>query len=294
MLSILIPTYNYDVSQLIENIHNQCKECKIDFEILINDDASKEIITSKNLEQKFDCCRVFIQQENIGRSRSRNFLVSKSKFSWILFLDSDVLPASENYIKLYLTHTKSRYHIINGGLRYYDFTPPKEELLRWKYGKEREAIDIEKRLTTPHKNSFLSSNLLIHKSVFDKVTYDESINKYGYEDLLFEKEVNKLNYNILQIDNTVYHLKLDTSEDFLNKFKQSLQNLSYLIKVGKLDYDDTKISRIYKKTKLPLLKQVVVLLFNIFEKKMYNHLKSSKTSLFVFDLYRIGYFTKKF
>ena len=44
MLSILIPTYNYDVFPLVENIHRQCKEATIDFEILINDDASKEII----------------------------------------------------------------------------------------------------------------------------------------------------------------------------------------------------------------------------------------------------------
>lgn len=294
MLSILIPTYNYNVSPLVENLHKQCRKAGIDFEILVNDDASEEIIPDKDLEQKFDNYTIFIQQKNQGRSKSRNFLISKSKFTWVLFLDADVIPVSESFIKNYLKYIDSDYQIINGGLRYYDSIPPKEELLRWKYGINREALSIAKRLTDHNKKSFLSSNLLINKSVFDQVAYDENLNKYGYEDLFFQKEVNRLEFNILQINNAVYHLKLDTSEIFLNKFKHSLQNLSYLIKNNKLDFEDTRISKIYKTINLPVIKPLIIFLFNTFEKVMYNNLKSSKTNLFIFDLYRIGYFAKIF
>ena len=41
MLSILIPTYNYNVVPLVLELHKQCLECEIDFEILCQDDASK-------------------------------------------------------------------------------------------------------------------------------------------------------------------------------------------------------------------------------------------------------------
>lgn len=294
MLSILIPTYNYDVSNLVENIHKQCRKAEIDFEILINDDASDRIKPNKNLEQKLNNCIIFIQQENKGLSTSRNFLISKSRFPWILLLDSDVMPISDLYIKNYLKHINSDYQIINGGLQYYNSVPPKEELLRWKYGRKREALNIEKRLKDQNKKSFLSSNLLIKKSVFDKVLYDKNLNKYGYEDLVFQKEVIQLNFQVLQIDNSVYHLKLDTSEIFLNKFKLSLQNLSDLIKTNKLDFEDTRISKVYTKINLPVIKPIIIFLFSIFEKIMYKNLKSSKTNLLIFDLYRVGYFTKIF
>lgn len=294
MLSILIPTYNYDVSSLVEILHIQCTKSQIEFEILVNDDASQEVPVNKHLEQKFNSCEVFVQPENKGLSFSRNFLISQSKFSWILLLDADVLPVSENFIKEYLKYTQSDYHIINGGLQYYEVPPRPEELLRWKYGINREALDIKQRLKDSHKNSFLSSNLLVHRSVFDTVTYDSTITQYGYEDLVFQKQVNELNYKVLQIDNAVYHLKLDTSEGFLNKSKQSLQNLSYLIKLGKLDYRDTKISKLYTFIKLPVIKQLTSFLFDVFENNMQRHLKSPSTSLFIFDLYRIGYLTKIF
>lgn len=294
LFSILIPTYNYDVFPLVKELHQQCMNAEIDFEILVNDDASKEFVTGKNLEQQFAHCTVFIQKENKGLSQSRNFLISQAKYEWILLLDSDLLPVNQFFIKRYLKQINTGYQIINGGLKYYDVTPSKEELLRWKYGRKREALSIEKRLETKNKNAFFSSNLLIHKSVFDKVLYDQTLNKYGYEDLVFQKQVNGLNFRVLQIDNPVYHLKLDTSEIFLNKTKQSLQNLSFLIKNNRLDFDDTRISKVYQKTNIPFIKWMIVRLFTIFEERMYNKLKSAKTNLFLFDLYRIGYFAKIF
>ena len=40
MLSILIPTYNYNVFPLAQSIHKQCSDIDIDFEIIVLDDAS--------------------------------------------------------------------------------------------------------------------------------------------------------------------------------------------------------------------------------------------------------------
>lgn len=291
MISILIPTYNYDPYPLVKELYEQCKSLGISFEILVNDDASTETLNSTALE-KLDSCSIFYQKENKGLSFSRNFLANKARYPWCIFLDSDTKPVKENFIANYIQHTSSGYDIINGGLMY-ELTPPKKDsLLRWKYGITREAMPIEKRLEPHHKSSFLSSNLLIKKSIFEVVSYDESLNKYGYEDLVFQKEINQKKFKVLQIDNPVYHLKLDTSEIFVNKFKQSLSNLNLLIVTQKLDYTDTKISKIYKRLNYPIIKHLIVFTFTIFENRMYNLLKSSKTSLFVFDLYRIGLFFK--
>ena len=40
MLSILIPTYNYDCSRLIRDLQAQAEQAGIDYEIIVADDAS--------------------------------------------------------------------------------------------------------------------------------------------------------------------------------------------------------------------------------------------------------------
>ena len=44
MLSILIPTYNYNVEALVAELHQQATDCQIDFEIIIGDDFSNQTI----------------------------------------------------------------------------------------------------------------------------------------------------------------------------------------------------------------------------------------------------------
>ena len=43
MLSILIPTYNYNIEALVAELHAQSTACDIDFEILCYDDGSKNL-----------------------------------------------------------------------------------------------------------------------------------------------------------------------------------------------------------------------------------------------------------
>ena len=57
MLSILIPTFNHCVVNLVNELHKQCKENDIVFEILILDDSStnKEIsLNNMNLNRLFN------------------------------------------------------------------------------------------------------------------------------------------------------------------------------------------------------------------------------------------------
>ena len=48
MLSILIPTYNYDITHLVYELHKQASEAEIDFEIICLDDGSKSEINSSS------------------------------------------------------------------------------------------------------------------------------------------------------------------------------------------------------------------------------------------------------
>ena len=63
MLSILIPTYNYNVFPLVLDLHKQCLECKIDFEILCQDDHSNQF---SNENQKINSWYKFFLKSLFG------------------------------------------------------------------------------------------------------------------------------------------------------------------------------------------------------------------------------------
>ena len=46
MLSILIPTYNYNTTALVKTLQKQAITCAVDFEIIVLDDASSDIQSS--------------------------------------------------------------------------------------------------------------------------------------------------------------------------------------------------------------------------------------------------------
>ena len=48
MISILIPTYNYNIVPLVNELYKQVTKEKIDFEILVYDDGSLSDINKKN------------------------------------------------------------------------------------------------------------------------------------------------------------------------------------------------------------------------------------------------------
>jgi glycosyltransferase involved in cell wall biosynthesis len=51
MLSILIPTYNYDCTHLVSDLHQQADLLGIDYEIIVADDASPiSLYKEKNRE----------------------------------------------------------------------------------------------------------------------------------------------------------------------------------------------------------------------------------------------------
>ena len=48
-----------------------------------------------------------------------NLLAERSKYEWLLFLDSDVLPSSDRFIANYLEATYNN-QVVYGGLKYDD------------------------------------------------------------------------------------------------------------------------------------------------------------------------------
>ena len=143
-------------------------------------------------------------------------MAKKAKYSWLLFLDADVLPVDNTLITGYLPFLNNEEKIIYGGIKYQKKTPQSKQILRWIYGNERESLNAYKRSSEPYL-SLLTLNFTINKSIFTKVSFNETIPNLRYEDVLFSYELSLKKIKVEHINNPVYHLGLDTSEIFLVK-----------------------------------------------------------------------------
>jgi GT2 family glycosyltransferase len=290
MLSILIPTYNYNVSKLVRELQLQAQREHIDYEIIVIDDASTNqdtIIENQNISL-IDNCHYIALNKNIGRSKIRNLLARKAKYSWLLFLDADTIPVDKNLISNYLQYLNTEEKVVYGGIRYQDKRPADELLLRWVYGRDREAIQYKIRERNAYL-SLLTMNFAISKSVFDKVVFNETITRYGYEDVLFSYNVSQQNIKIQHIHNPICHLGLEESAKFIRKTEDALGVLKYLITNNLIPENYLRIGRTHSIFVRAGLKNITASVFSLFKKHFIKNLSGKHPSLFIFDVYRLGY-----
>ena len=277
MLSILIPTYNYNVVSLVEELYNQCINCKTQFEILVYDDGSKSDINSINnsINDLYNC--TFIElPNNIGRSAIRNLLGENAKYEDLIFVDAGTLPKEKDFIKKYLSIKNEK--VICGGMTYLKKTPSNQYRLRWVYTKNRE------------QKALCSSNFFIKKKILTTYPFDERITKYGYEDVLFFSNLKSNNISIFSFENSVIHNSDDNTYSYLKKTEDAIKNLLALIEQGKLGKEQSDIFKYYLYFEKIKIVKIVTKVFNALKKVIILNLNSNYPSLFLFDMYRLCYF----
>src|SRR5690554_399952 len=289
MISILIPTYNYDVFTLVESLFNQCEKEGIEYEILVLDDCSNNLtIITKNTEiRKFRNVVLFRNQTNLGRTQTRKLLAKKARYNWLLFLDADVMPVATNFISQYTKVLNDKYKVIFGGYSYTEFNGDFSTILRWKYGTEREQALASERNKKPFAYVF-SGNILIDKIAFLENNFDENENIYGM-DIYFSYNLFQNNISVLHIDNPIIHLGLEENEIFFDKALESVKSRKAFL-AGKSDIKNINpLLKHYNRLKKLRLTKVVAVLFRISEPYLKKRILSKNPNLFLFDLFRLGY-----
>lgn len=252
MLSILIPTYNGDVQPLVHDLLHQARQLNIAFEILIEDDASpNRSVCVENHSLLMEPEVIYYQNHvNKGRSKVRNHLAAAAHYPYLLFIDGDAAMKNSDYISQYVQYV--RFHqnadqpfVVSGGVAYRDMIPDPAFRLRWKYGVAREQRTAAVRNMNPYR-SFTPFNLLLSKSVFDKVSFDEWFTTYGFEDVLFGDELRQKKIPVTHIDNEMYHDGIDANEDFLHKTENAVANLAAMYKASKVPEGFASESKLMK------------------------------------------------
>ncbi len=290
MLSVLIPTYNYDVSSLIKSLHQQLQEAAIEFEIICFDDGSKSDRSKKNQAlNKLENTTYQELEENIGLAGNRNALAHHAKYPWLLFLDSDLTITSRSFIQRYLNDVDSSFDVINGGLSYQEQTPPVDQRLRWTYGRLIEGKMAPARNDLGFKH-MLCSNFMIRKAVFETVSFDATLTTYGYEDAVFAFDLQQANFSIQHIENPAQHDRIETSRDFLQKTSEALQNLHKLYHNQRIQPSFVRLLAVYEKVDRMKLKGLLSTAYKLFKNLLEQQLCSGRPSLRIFNWYKLLYF----
>ncbi|MBC8397754.1 glycosyltransferase [Flavobacteriaceae bacterium] len=285
MISILIPCYNYNAYDLVSRLEKECLTLGIVFEIISIDDASFSTLNEVN--QKINMltnCKFFESKKNIGRVANRQLLSQKAQYKWLLYIDVDVKPLNDNFIKVYVNEIKKGFEVVFGGFNYKNI---ESNNLRYLFGKSREDVQSVIRNKNPYKY-IISSNFLVKKVIFDKINKNININGYGM-DYFFGALLKENLVSINHIDNEVTHYGLDDNSKFLAKTKEALENLHYLNTNKLINKNDITILKYYRLFNFFGLKKIISKLINIYSKSIESNLKGSNPSLFVFDLYRLSY-----
>jgi GT2 family glycosyltransferase len=264
------------------------------YEIIIGDDGSSPEFHEKYLSLETTNVKVISSGKNIGRAAIRNKLALEAKGDFLLFIDADVmLPGTaEAYILKWLPYMSSS-RVICGGTLYHESAPgDPDKLLRWKYGRWREQKNATERKKHPHAG-FSTFNVMIERSVFSKIRFDEELKQYGHEDTLLGYQLKKAGINILHIDNGLLHEGLESNRDFLNKTKLGIENLSMLYDkvTDKKSFSDTvTLLRIYNRLRFFGLTRILAAIFIRYRDRMEIRLDSSNISLLLFGFYKMSMF----
>jgi glycosyltransferase involved in cell wall biosynthesis len=287
MLSILIPTYNYDITQLVKDLHVQAEELGIQYEIIVMEDGSDQFLVSNQQIGLLNHCRYIALPNNIGRSAIRNRLADEARFPYLLFMDCDASVCNKDYLLRYLPFCEGKVIVIGGTAYDPDCQNPAFSL-RLKYGRERES-NLAYLLQHHEKENFATFNFLISKSIFSTIRFDESIAGYGHEDTLFGHALHEAGFIFQHIDNPLIHKGLDDNRTYLKKTAESVRNLYLLFNSGKYPFlaDESKLLRMFLRLKKYNLTKLAALKFVFVRKLMERNLTGKHPDLYVYDVYKL-------
>ena len=294
-ISLLIPVLDYDIIALVHSMKDAMNKVPEFYEILIGDDGSTPEYSEKYHSLENANVKVISSEKNIGRAAIRNKMALEAQGDFLLFIDADVMMpgTAEAYILNWLPYL-NKSQVICGGIIYHDSPPgDPDKMLRWKYGKWREQKTASERNKHPHAG-FSTFNVMIEKSVFLKIRFNEELKQYGHEDTLLGYQLKKADIGILHIDNGLMHEGLESNSEYLKKTKLGIENLSKLYDkvTDKSAFSETVLLlKIYNKLKYFGITRILAAIFIKYRERMEIRLDSSNISLLLFGFYKMSMFS---
>lgn len=261
----------------------------LQYEIIVADDGSRDqvCIIHNYLINELEHCRYIRRKENVGRAKIRNYLASESKGDWLLFMDSDVCIVSDDYLQKFIEATKGFDGVIDGGVSVVGNPDYLRHNLRFWY----EYVSAPKHTAGERQkhpyHCARTTNLLVSRNIFRKVCFDERFRYYGYEDVMFGKKLSDTGTSVLHIDNAVGLSMFETNESFLLKTEEAMHTL-HLFADELAGY--SRLLNTVAILKRRHLIWAVRLWHRLLASIERDNLLSKNPSLFVFKIYKLGFY----
>ncbi len=284
MLSILIPTRDYDCNKLVQALHRQCSNLQQPCEIIVGEDGSsaKGVALNEPL-RTLPHCRIVTLSENVGRAKIRNRLAREAKYKFLLFIDSDAIVEDEKFLSRYID-ALAHNNVVCGGLYHPDIQPDGNCSLRYKYEKKADKRrNASIRNKNPY-NNFSTFNFAIERKLFLSILFNENITRYGYEDTLFGYSLRRMGTDIKHIDNPLLHTGLESNHKYLNKIDESIDTLLAI----RHEIDETPLLAYANKLERMHLAGIVATMWKISKGTLRNNLLGRHPSLLLLNIYKLG------
>jgi glycosyltransferase involved in cell wall biosynthesis len=256
------------------------------YEVIVSDDATTkpEIIKANETINQLPGCRYILKTENAGSAANRNYLGAISQYPLLLFLDCDISIPDKGFLKQYLS--TSIDGVVNGGISIIDDAQLYQNL-RYRYEKAEISAHTAVMRQANRYQHFRSTNFMITRSAFEKCPFDERFTRSGYEDVLYGKLLKQQHINVVHIDNPVLMTKFENNPDYVMKIERSLRTLhTFRNELRGYSRLLTLVSGIH----LSIVRNLIRLWHQVFKKAERRNLCGSRPSLWVFKLYRLGYY----
>jgi len=263
-LSVLIPTFRDDPVALLKALDDSSAGA----EVVVLDDGGGDDALAERIARRVEKLRVPVRfvrlSSNEGRAKGRNRLASHARGGHFLFLDSDMLPDTPDFLSRWAAVAASDAPVAFGGFTL-DQTPRRpEHVLHRAMALKSDCTPAPERAKAPEKHVF-TSNLLVRRDVFETIGFDEGFSGWGWEDVEWAMRVVRL-HPILHIDNTATHLGLDAAPTMAAKYEQSAANFARVVASHRdivSAYPSYKVAKALKPFPLrhvwrPLLKQIAL------------------------------------
>lgn len=288
MLSILIPTYNYDCTQMVKDLCAQFDTIDDEVEVIVGDDCSSrvDVINALSAINDLPHCRCIRLQKNVGRSVIRNYLAQQARGEWVLYMDSDGGIVSKDFLRNYW-NVRDKAMVIEGSIIHPDHCPSPQVSLRYYYEKSAEPMFTAAERNKAPYACFRTFNFMARRDVMLRVPFNERFYRYGYEDILFGINLQNQGVSVLHIDNPLMNLDIETNTVFLNKVKEANTTLIEFYDELRLN---SRIVRSYESLVRWHVEPMVRTLFQWVQPLIVKQLLSIKPSVFLFNCYKLGNF----
>jgi glycosyltransferase involved in cell wall biosynthesis len=263
--SVLIPVFRDDPVRLLAALGRE----ETDAEIVLLDDGSGDDALAARIAEAVQALRLparFVRLAvNEGRSKGRNRLVRHARADAFLFLDSDMLPDRGDFLRAWAAlATEGGPAVAFGGFSL-DQTPiTREHALHRAMALKTDCTPVAKRVLMPEKHVF-TCNLLVRRTVFDTVAFDEGFTGWGWEDVEWAMRVVR-RWPITHVDNPASHLGLDPALVMARKYEQSAANYARVVDIHRETisrYPSYRVARVLRRVPLrglwrPALKSIAL------------------------------------